>query len=188
LRDISLHILDIMQNSTAAKASQITVNLDAMTCKDSLRVVIEDNGCGMEEELLEKVTSPFSTTRKTRKVGLGIPLFKASAERSGGSFEIKSQKGVGTVVTAEFGIGHIDRPPLGDLSGVIADMAAANPSVEIVLKLSHRERQFVFNSREVSRILGDVPLTELAVINWMREYIDEGIHEIFGGVLIEIIS
>ncbi len=188
MRDISLHILDIMQNSTAANASQITVKVDVMTGTDSLRVVIGDNGCGMEDGLLAKVTSPFSTTRKTRKVGLGIPLFKASAEQSGGSFEITSQKEVGTVVTAVFTINHIDRPPLGDLSGVIADMAAANPSVEIVLNLNNSEKQFVFNSREVSRILGEVPLTELAVIKWMREYIDEGIHEIFGGVLSEITS
>lgn len=188
MRDISLHILDIMQNSTAANASQITVKVDVMTGTDSLRVVIGDNGCGMEDGLLAKVTSPFSTTRKTRKVGLGIPLFKASAEQSGGSFEITSQKEVGTVVTAVFTINHIDRPPLGDLSGVIADMAAANPSVEIVLNLNNSEKQFVFNSREVSRILGEVPLTELAVSKWMREYIDEGIHEIFGGVLSEITS
>jgi len=188
MRDISLHILDIMQNSTAANAGRITVKVEAIPGEDSLRIEIEDNGCGMDEELLTNVTSPFATTRKTRKVGLGIPLFKASAERSGGSFEIDSAKEIGTVVTAVFRISHIDRPPLGDLSGVIADMAAANPSVEIELSLNNGERQFVYNSREISGILDGVPLTEPAVIKWMREYIDEGIHEIFGGVLSEIIG
>lgn len=188
MRDISLHILDIMQNSTAANASLITVKVAIIPGTECLSVVIEDNGCGMEQDLVMKVTSPFSTTRKTRKVGLGIPLFKASAEQSGGSFEIISQREVGTVVTAMYKINHIDRPPLGDLSGVMADMAAANPSVEIVLNLNNDKKQFIFNSKEVSSILGEVPLTEFTVINWMRQYIGEGINEIFGGVLSEITS
>lgn len=188
MRDISLHILDIMQNSTAAKASMIKVSVLAKPENGMLEVAIEDNGCGMDSELLARVTDPFSTTRTTRKVGLGIPLFKASAEQSGGRFDITSQKGVGTAVKAVFAIGNIDRPPIGDLEGVITDMAAANPAVEIQLLLENGSRQFVFNSREVSRTLGEVPLSEFTVVQWLREYIKEGLSDIFGGVLSEIDS
>ena len=188
MRDISLHILDIMQNSTAAKSTLIKVTVQAETRIGLLSVVIEDNGCGMDEELLSVVTNPFSTTRTTRKVGLGIPLFKASAEQSGGSFRIASGKGIGTVVTSGYMIDHIDRPPLGDVSGVITDMAAAYPDVEIQLVLASGNKQFKFNSREAAQKLEGVPLAEFAVVQWFREYIGEGIREIFGGVLNEIVG
>jgi len=177
-----------MQNSTAADASLIWVRLLADREKRLLEVVIGDNGCGMDNEMLARVTDPFSTTRKTRKVGLGIPLFKASALQSGGNFEIKSQKGLGTTVTARFMIDNIDRPPLGDVSGVIADMAAAYPETEIQLMLEYENKRFEFSSRQIKATLGDVPLSEYAVIKWMREYIGEAIKDIFGGVLNEIIS
>lgn len=188
MKELSLHILDIMQNSIAAKAGLIKVMILAEPETGMLEVIIEDNGCGMDSELLARVTDPFSTTRTTRKVGLGIPLFKASAEQSGGSFEITSQKGAGTVVTARYMINHIDRPPLGELAGVITDMAAANSIVEIQLLLESGSKQFIFNSREVSQILGEVPLTEFTVVKWLREYIGEGLIDIFGGVLSEIDS
>lgn len=177
-----------MQNSTVAKSSLIRVSILAKPQTGMLEVVIEDNGYGMDSELLASVTDPFSTTRTTRKVGLGIPLFKASAEQSGGEFCIISQKGKGTAVKAIFAIDNIDRPPLGDLEGVITDMAAANPAVEIQLLLKNGSRQFNFNSREVSRQLGEVPLSEFTVVQWLREYIKEGLSDIFGGVLSEIDS
>ena len=188
MRDISLHVLDIMQNSTAAKAGLIRVSILTEMDTGILKVVIEDNGCGMDSDLLSRVTDPFSTTRTTRKVGLGIPLFKASAEQSGGSFEITSQQGIGTKVTARFLIDNIDRPPLGDMAGVITDMAAAYPELEIQLLLESKRNRFEFGSRQISRALGEVPLSEFRVIKWLREYIGEGIKEIFGGVLSEINS
>lgn len=188
MRDISLHILDIMQNSTAAEASRIKVNILGKPETGMLEITVGDNGRGMDSQMLARVTNPFSTTRKTRKVGLGIPLFKASAEQSGGRFGITSQKGVGTTVTAAFAVGNIDRPPLGDVEGVITDMAVANPAVEIELLLENGGRQFVFNSREASRTLGEVPLSEPAVVRWIKEYIKEGLSDIFGGVLSEINS
>lgn len=188
MREISLHIIDIMQNSTAAKASLVKVMILANAETGMLEVVIEDNGCGMDNALLARVTDPFSTTRTTRKVGLGIPLFKASSEQSGGSFGITSQKGVGTVVTARFEIDNIDRPPLGDVAGVITDMAAAYPEVEIQLLLQCGSKKFIFNSREVRQSLGEVPMTEFTVVQWLREFIGEGLEDIFGGVLNEIDS
>lgn len=202
MKDLSLHILDIMQNSTEAGASLIGVMIRAKVknglppgpiglSHDSggmLEITIEDNGCGMDENLLASVTDPFTTTRTTRRVGLGIPLFKASAEQSGGSFRILSQKGIGTLVKAEYGMENVDRPPLGDVAGVITDMAAAYSGVEIQLNLENGNSIFSFSSREVQQRLGEVPLAEPEVLKWLREYIGEGIKEIFGGVLSEIIG
>ncbi len=188
MKELALHILDIMQNSIAAQASLIKVVIMAKSETGILETVVEDNGCGMDSDLLNRTTDPFYTTRTTRKVGLGIPLFKASAEQSGGSFGITSQKGAGTVVTAAYLVAHIDRPPLGDLAGVIADTAAAYPAVEIHLLIEGGSGQFVFNSRVVRQTLGEVPLTEYAVVKWLREYIEEGIKDILGGVLGEIDS
>lgn len=188
MKDIALHILDIMQNSTAADAGLIWVNILADRKSGLLEVIIGDNGRGMDKEMLARVTDPFSTTRTTRKVGLGIPLFKASALQSGGNFEIDSEKGIGTRVTARFLINNIDRPPLGDVSGVIADMAAAYPETEIQLMLECESKRFEFSSLKIKDALGNVPLSEYAVVKWMREYIGEAVKEIFGGVLNEIIS
>lgn len=188
MRDLSLHILDIMQNSVSAKAALITVTLNVKNEAGILEINIEDNGCGMDSSFLDKVTDPFSTTRTTRKVGLGIPLFKASAEQSGGSFKITSQKGKGTIVTARYVIDNIDRPPLGDLAGVITDMAAMYDSIEMKLLLINGDKRFVFDSVEIRQYLGEVPLSEFQVVKWLREYIGEGIKDSFGGVLNEIDS
>ena len=118
MKEISLHILDIIQNSISAKAKVIQLTIFESTINNVLIVTIEDNGQGMEEDFLEKVTNPFITTRTTRKVGLGISLLKAAAERCGGSFHIDSQKGIGTKVEAIFQYNHIDRAPLGNMPAV----------------------------------------------------------------------
>jgi len=186
LREIALHVLDIMQNSVAAGSSRIEAILTADYDTGTLTVMIGDDGCGMDKEMLEKVTDPFTTTRTTRRVGLGIPLLKASCERSGGSFQISSEKGSGTTVTAVFGIDHIDRPVLGDLAGVVTDMSAAFPSMDITLRLVNGAKQFSYSSSQTMRILGEVPISEPAVVKWLKEYINEGIKDIFGGVLSEI--
>ncbi|MGE5614563.1 MAG: ATP-binding protein [Bacillota bacterium] len=188
MKDLSLHILDIVQNSTAAGADCIKVTIRAQRADGVLEIEVEDDGCGMDGELLARVTDPFATTRATRKVGLGIPLLKASAERSGGSFRIVSQKGTGTTVKADFQLKNIDRPPMGDVAGVIADLAAAYPEIDIQLLLKCGERIFRFSSLEVRQIIGEVPVSELRIMRWMRRYIEEGIWEIFGGVIDEIDS
>jgi anti-sigma regulatory factor (Ser/Thr protein kinase) len=188
LREIALHILDIMQNSVAAGAGRIGITVTAGGDTGKITAVIDDDGCGMDEKMLRKVTDPFATTRTTRRVGLGIPLLKNSCVMSGGSFDITSQKGNGTKVTAEFGKDHIDRPVLGDLAGVIADMSAAFPAIDIRLELVSGDKRFSYSSAEAERILGEVPLSEPAVVEWLKEYISEGVKYIFGGVLDEIVS
>jgi hypothetical protein len=188
MRDLSLHILDIVQNSTAAGAASVKVTIRACPADGVLEIEVEDDGFGMDDELLERVADPFATTRTTRKVGLGIPLFKASAERSGGSFRVFSQKGIGTTVKASFRLESIDRPPMGDVAGVIADLTAAYPGIDVQLLLKCDERIFKYSSLEVRQVVGEVPVSELRVMRWIREHIEEGEREIFGGVMDEIDS
>ena len=111
--EIALNVLDIAQNSVRAEASLIQISVDVDEAADTLTITIEDNGCGMTAEQTARVTDPFFTTRTTRKIGLGVPFFKMAAESTGGSFSIQSEPGVGTKVTAVFGLSHIDRMPLG---------------------------------------------------------------------------
>ena len=127
MTEISLNILDVAENSTRAGASLVSITVSADTKADRLTVVIEDDGCGMTEEQLARVTDPFFTTRTTRKVGLGVPFFKEAAELTGGSFAIQSEPGKGTSVTAVFVLSSIDRMPLGDISATIHNLVVYHP-------------------------------------------------------------
>lgn len=188
MRDLSLHLLDIIQNSIAAHSSEIGLEINVKLQIKMLEFVITDNGSGMDKEMLLKVTSPFVTTRTTRKIGLGIPLFKASSEQSGGVFTIDSQKGKGTVVKATYGLYSIDRPPLGNISDTITGVILSDPKIRIKLLLNNETDQFKFDTQEVIDKLGEVDITEFNVLTWINEYIEEGIKLIFGGVLDEVIS
>jgi len=119
MRELALHILDIAENSISAGASKIKILVYENTAEDLLTITIEDNGKGMDAEMVEKIIDPFTTSRTTRQVGLGIPFFKAAAESCNGAFTIKSQLGIGTKIEASFQHSHIDRMPLGDLSSTL---------------------------------------------------------------------
>ena len=188
MRDLSLHLLDIIQNSIAADASKIITTIYANQSDDELGIIVEDNGHGMDKELLDKVTDPFVTTRKTRNIGIGIPLLKSSSEMAGGRLDIDSTRGKGTVLKSTFKIGHIDRLPLGDVSDTFVSLIAARPDIEYELKLYNGNESYLFNSFEIKEKLGDVPITEYEVLAWIREFINEGVKTIFGGVLNEIDS
>ena len=119
MKELSLHILDIAQNSVKAGATLIQITIEEDTVADTLRITVADNGCGMDKDLLQRVRDPFTTTRTTRKVGMGIPLLEAAAVQCGGGLDIQSQPGVGTTLTAWFGLSHIDRAPVGDMPGTM---------------------------------------------------------------------
>ncbi|TYQ16467.1 UNVERIFIED_CONTAM: histidine kinase/DNA gyrase B/HSP90-like ATPase [Acetivibrio alkalicellulosi] len=188
MRDLSLHVMDIVQNSLSAKSDRIDIIICARPEIDILEITIKDNGIGMDEDFLKEVKSPFKTTRTTRKVGLGISLFEASAKSASGELNINSQKNVGTVIKACFKISHIDRLPLGDLAQTITTLIMSQPDVEYVLNMDNQKECFVFNSYDIKKTMGEVPITQYEVIKWIGEYIDEGIKIIFGGVLDEIHS
>ncbi len=174
MKEISLHIMDIVQNSITANASLIEVSMEVSIGEDRLTVFIRDNGKGMDREMLEGVTSPFVTTRTTRRVGLGIPLFKAGAEATGGSFFIDSKPGEGTVLQADYVFSHLDRPPIGDYAGTMHTLIVCNPSLDFAVTFSYNGERETLDTREVRQVLGsDVPLDTPDVSMWLRENLDE---------------
>ena len=134
MRELSLNILDIAQNSLSAGAGLVTLTVDEDSGADSLTLRVEDDGRGMDADTLQRVRDPFYTTRTTRKVGMGIPLFRMAAEMTGGSLDIVSEPGKGTAVTASFSLSHIDRMPLGDMAGTVTALIRLNPGVDFVYR------------------------------------------------------
>ncbi|MGI5919496.1 MAG: ATP-binding protein [Christensenellales bacterium] len=180
MRDISLHILDIVDNSLRAGASLIRIGIMADKQQDTLTIAIEDNGSGISAEMLEKIRSPFTTTRTTRSVGLGIPLLMAGCENTGGHLSIESDPGKGTKLTAVYGMSHIDRPPLGNIAETVASLVLANPQVDFVLTV-RRDECFEFDTRMIKDTLQGVPITEPSVMMFIREYLEEGTLKVLGG-------
>lgn len=185
MRDLSLHILDLVQNSVKAGASLVQVRIRDSAKEDVIAIEIADDGCGMDEELLLRVTSPFTTTRTTRKVGLGIPLFMANAQGSGGAFSIDSKPGEGTCVRGTFGRSHIDRPPMGDIQGTMLTLVLGTPEYpDYILRYETDDTSFTFDTREIRRALDGVPLDLPDVVSWMRDYLREGFEQINGGAIL----
>ena len=178
MEELSLHILDIAKNSVKAKATLIKITVCEDIFKNTLTIEIEDNGCGMDKEFLKTVTDPFSTTRTTRKVGLGIPLFKAAAQRCGGDLEIFSETGKGTTLRAWFEHNHIDRAPLGDMAGTMQTLISGSPEIDFLYCHTINDREFILDTREMRNILGDVPLDSMEVVSWIYDYTEEGIENI----------
>lgn len=180
MRDISLHILDIAQNAIRANSTLVRIDMSVDKACDDLVIVINDNGSGMSKEMLERVKDPFTTSRTTRKVGLGIPLFAASCEVTGGHLDIESELGKGTKLMAQLKFSHIDRPPLGDLAETIATLAIMNPLIDFAF-IAKNDGAFEFDTRQIKATLGDVPITAPDVMVFIREYLKEGIQQVFGG-------
>lgn len=178
MKDLSMHIMDIAQNSVSAHASLIRIEIIEQAAKDSFRIIIEDNGKGMPAELASKVADPYVTTRTTRKVGLGLPLLKQNAERTGGSLKIESEEGKGTKITADFGLSNFDRPPLGDIAGTIVLLAAANLNIRVLYKHQTETGEYIFDTDEVNAMLEGMPISEVSVIRFLKEMINENLHEI----------
>jgi hypothetical protein len=177
LKEISLHILDIAENSVSAGATEIQVSVAENIKKDELAINIKDNGCGMDAEKLKRITDPFVTSRTTRKVGLGIPFFKAAAEACEGSFAIFSEVGKGTEISVSFRHSHIDRMPLGDIKGTFLDLLIGYPKIRWLFRYDYDENAFEIDSQPIKEILGDLPLSDPQVIKYLRNTISEGIDQ-----------
>ena len=180
--EISLNILDIVQNSISARASVIDITVNINTYSDTLTIVITDNGCGMSKEKLLKVVDPFYTTRKTRKNGFGIPFFKAAAEITGGSFKINSEKEKGTTVKAVFVLSSIDRMPLGDMTSTLISLINANCRIDFIYNYSVDEKSFTLDTRQLKATLGDIPINLPEITQYITDYLSENIREVNGGV------
>ncbi|MDL2224762.1 ATP-binding protein [Eubacteriales bacterium OttesenSCG-928-M02] len=183
MKDISLHVMDIVQNSIAAGAKNIGILLAIDEMGNRMTLRITDDGKGMDAELVQRVISPFTTSRTTRKVGLGIPLFMESAQRTGGDFHIRSEVGVGTEVTATYVLNHIDRPPLGDMAGTVYMLIVTNVNLDFSYTVENGDRAYTLDTKEVKQVLDGVPLTDPDVGVWLKESLLEGDKETRGGVM-----
>ncbi|PTN07576.1 ATP-binding protein [Mangrovibacterium marinum] len=176
--ELALHILDIAQNSIRAKARLVQILISENPDKDYYRIVVKDNGSGMDAQTLAKVTDPFYTSRTSRKVGLGIPMLKQNAEQCGGSLQIKSTPGIGTTLTATFGYHHIDRPPLGDIIGTIMILLNNEEGTDLLYRHQTLQGEFNFDSREIKRILEGTPLVTKEIRNFLKSMIEENLDQI----------
>lgn len=184
MRELSLNVMDIAQNSISAGASLITITVEEDAGLDELSISIGDNGRGMTPEQVEHVTDPFFTTRTTRSVGLGVPLFKMEAEMTGGRFSIESTVGVGTTTTAVFKPSSVDMIPLGDINGTVSMLVMMNPDLDFLYTRGFKpeegeRREFALDTRELRTVLGeDVPLNLPDVTQWVNEYLSENTDEL----------
>jgi len=178
MKDLSLHILDIVQNSVAANAKVIQIILEINTVNDYIELTVKDNGKGMDHDFLQRVVDPFTSTRTTRRVGLGIPLLKQNAELTGGTFRIDSELGVGTTLQARFVKSHIDCLPLGDLGGTIALLICSYPEVEFKVSVIVGSNQFAVSTSELRQALDGVPLNDPSVYPLIKEYIYSNLDEL----------
>lgn len=173
--------MDVAQNSVRAEATLVHITVLESDKDDSLSITISDDGCGMTEEQVSQVIDPFFTTRTTRKVGLGVPLFKLSAEQTGGSFSIKSKVGEGTTTYASYVKSHVDMTPLGDINSTVEILIRCNPEIDFVFTHSTDSGSFTLDTRELREILGDVSLDTPDVIDWIHQYLIEQSEIIYGG-------
>lgn len=178
MRELSLHILDIVQNSIAAGASRIIVSANADDGRDLLAISVSDNGRGMTPEMVERVRSPFCTTRTTRKVGLGIPMLAAAAEACDGELNIDSKPGSGTKLCVTFKLSHIDRAPFGDIVSTMIDAIVANPEISFRYEQKVDGKEFQLDTDDIKRELGEVPIETPSVRRWMQDYLSEGIAQV----------
>lgn len=182
MRELSLNVMDVAQNSITAGASLIEIRVEEDRQKGELVIFIIDNGKGMSEEQVQRVIDPFYTTRTTRKVGLGVPLFKMEAEMTGGDFSIQSQLGKGTTVRARFVTSHVDMIPLGNINDTILLLVSCNPDRDF--RFVHRidEKELELDTRQLREVLGeDVPLNDPDVVQWIRGYLQEQSDLLQGG-------
>ena len=178
MRELSLHLLDIVENSISAKSKNILIEVIEDTNTDKLRMSVLDDGVGMDSDMVTKITDPFVTSRTTRKVGLGIPLLKAAAEGCNGSFSINSTPGKGTRIDVVFQLSHIDRMPLGNISDTISSLVIGSPEVHWVFRYKINDMEFEFDDAPIKHELEGVSLTEPPVITFIRHYIEDGIRDI----------
>jgi len=178
MRELSLHLLDIAENSVAAGATHIIISVEEKTKADSIRLIVKDDGKGMNAETVKQVLDPFFTSRTTRKVGLGLPLLKEAAEGCEGALTLASQPGEGTVVEVVFKRSHIDRMPLGDLGTTFLNLLIAYPHVHWHFSHQVDERKFDLDDGEIKQELEGVSLTEPAILSFLRGYIETGLAEV----------
>jgi len=175
MNELSLHILDICQNSISANSSLIELNIIEDLKTNTFQIEIIDDGLGMNEKVLSEVSDPFYTTRTTRKVGMGISLFKMAAGMANGYLNVKSKVNKGTTVKAVFQHNHIDRAPLGDIEDTIVVLILNERDIDICYNHYVNDNHYLIDTREIKKVLDGIPFTDYSVIQWIKQNINEGI-------------
>ncbi|MDH4027716.1 MAG: ATP-binding protein [Nitrospirota bacterium] len=168
MEDISLHILDIAENCITAQAGRVEIKIAEDTRANLLTVEVNDNGRGMDRELLEHACDPFYTTRTTRRVGLGIPLLAQSARESSGDISVRSEQGKGTWIKATFQYDHIDRRPLGDICQTLIILIMSNPDIDFLYEHRRNDDTYTLDTAELKKELEGVPVNSPEVINFIK--------------------
>jgi len=169
MEDLSLHILDIAENSVAAKADTVEIRITEDIKGDLLSVEVIDNGVGMDEDTVKKVLDPFYTTKTVRRFGLGLPLLSEAAKAANGSFYINSKKGEGTTIRANFQYSHIDRQPLGDIGQTIITLVMGSPGIDLIYVHTKNDHTYTFETRKIRGQLEDIPLISLHGIRAIKK-------------------
>ena len=178
MKELSLNILDVAKNSVTAGATKIEILVEETP--ERITITIADNGCGMTPEFVKRVTDPFTTTRTTRKVGMGLPLMKMEATMSGGDLSIESQVGKGTTVKSWFDPRNIDMPPLGDITSSVTALIQGSPDIDFIFTHRTPAGEYTLDTGEIRQIMGDIPLSEPEVIAWLTDYLRENESNIEG--------
>ena len=178
MKELSLHILDITQNSIYAGAKATSIGVIEDSLADQLIITIGDDGKGMSKEVLKRVIDPYTTSRTTRKVGMGLPLLNDACKSTGGKLQINSTEGSGTTVKAVLGLSHIDRQPLGDIVGVIVMLISANPNIKFEYTHVKNGNQFSLNTDEVNEALEGIPINNPEVGKMLKEMISLNLDEL----------
>ena len=179
MRELALHILDALENAIEAGATRVDLTIDEDSTEDRLAIEVVDNGPGMSEDVLRRVGDPFYTTRTTRHVGLGIPLFRAAARRCNGDLTLESRPGTGTRVSATFQRSHIDRAPLGDMRSTLLGALLSQREIDLRYRHCIDDREFAFDTAEMREALQGVPLSHPAVREWLDAFLAEGFAELY---------
>jgi anti-sigma regulatory factor (Ser/Thr protein kinase) len=179
MKELSLHLLDIAENSISAGASHVTISINENIGENKLTMSVKDNGKGMTPEMVQRVIDPFTTSRTTRKVGLGIPLLKAAAEMCNGFLTISSQPGNGTELIVQFQHDHIDRMPIGDIAATILHLVVGSPDTHWTFIHQVNENIFEFDDQLLKEELGGIPLSEPVVLSFIRNELITGINLIY---------
>lgn len=180
LEDLSAHVLDIAENSIMAEGTEIRIDILEEKSADRISFSVRDNGRGMTEEFISKVTDPFTTTRTTRRVGMGLPFLKQSAELCGGGLEINSEPGKGTRTAASFAMSCIDRPPMGDIPATMMALIIGSPEVHWIYRHKTDYGEFLLDTNEIIDVLdGDIEMLRSPEVGlWLREHIKENLDAI----------
>lgn len=178
MKELAMHVYDLMENSTAANATEVRLTIVDSLEHNDFHFTIEDNGKGMSAEFLARVTDPYTTSRTTRKVGLGLPLIKMNTEKCGGGMKLTSELGKGTRLEFWFEHRHWDRPPMGDLAGTLVMLLSAHEDIHFVITYRTDKDEFVLDTDELKEALDGMSMNDIHIINYLKEMVAENLKEV----------